>query len=87
MLGLDRKGHLGVGADADCALVDLSTRTVKATIASGQPIMLDGVVVGSGGTVVTTARGDRAIRQAGLPAEVVDLARSGLYAPERMTTG
>jgi hypothetical protein len=87
MLGLDRKGHLGVGADADCAIVDLATRTVKATIAGGRPIALDGVVVGSGGTVVTTARGERAARQWGLPVEVVDLARSGLYAPERMVDG
>jgi len=87
MLGLDRKGHLGIGADADCTLVDLATRTVKATIAGGQPIVLDGVVVGSGGTVVTTARGERAVRQAGVPVQVVDLARSGLYAPERMTAG
>lgn len=87
MLGLDRKGHLGVGADADCTLVDLATRTVKATIAGGVPIALDGVAVGSGGTLVTTARGERTVRQSGLPFEVVDLARSGLYAPERMTAG
>lgn len=84
MLGLDRKGHLGVGADADCAIIDVATRTVKATIAGGRPICLDGVIVGSGGTVVTTPRGERAVRQAGLPAEVVDLTRSGLYAPQRM---
>jgi hypothetical protein len=86
VIGLDRKGHLGVGADADCAIVDLATRTVKATIAGGQPICLDNVVVGSGGTVVTTARGERSVRQSGLPVEVVDLARSGLYAPERMVS-
>ena len=67
MLGLDRKGHLGVGADADCTIVDLATRTVKATIAGGAPIALDGVVVGSGGTLVTTARGERTVRQSGLP--------------------
>lgn len=84
MLGLDRKGHLGVGADADCAIVDVARRTVKATIAAGRPICLDGVIVGSGGTVVTTPRGERAVRQAGLPVEVVDLARSGLYDPQRM---
>ena len=57
------------------------------TIAGGQPICVDGVVVGSGGTVVTTARGERAARQWGLPVEVVELARSGLYAPEQMTAG
>jgi predicted amidohydrolase len=84
LLGLDRKGHLGVGADADCAVVDQVTGAVKATLARGAPICLDGVVVGSGGTIVTTARGERAVRHAGLPAEVVDLAKSGLYAPARM---
>jgi hypothetical protein len=67
--------------------VDLTTRTVKATIAGGAPIALDGVVVGSGGTVVTTARGERAVRQAGVAVQVVDLARAGLYPPERMATG
>jgi hypothetical protein len=86
MLGLDRKGHLGVGADADCAIVDVARRTVKATIAGGQPICLDGVIVGSGGTVVTTARGERAVRQAGLAAVVIDLAQSGLYDARRMTS-
>jgi cytosine/adenosine deaminase-related metal-dependent hydrolase len=87
MIGLDRKGHLGVGADADCAIVDLARRTVKATIAHGAPICLDDVVVGTGGTLVTTSRGERAIRQAGLPFQVVDLRQSGLYAPARMVTG
>lgn len=84
LLGLERKGHLGVGADADCALIDLATRRVRATIAGGRPICVDGVVVGSGGTVVTTARGERAVRRWGLPVEVVDLSHSGLYAPERL---
>jgi hypothetical protein len=87
MIGLDRKGHLGIGADADCAIVDVATRKVRVTIAGGKPICLDGVVVGSGGTAVTTARGERAARRWGLPVEIVDLARSGLYAPERMVAG
>ncbi|MFN8636365.1 MAG: amidohydrolase family protein [Chloroflexota bacterium] len=82
MIGLERKGHLSVGADADCAIVDLARRTVKTTIAGGKPICVDGVVLGSGGTVVTTARGERAVRRTGLPVEVIDLARSGFYAPE-----
>lgn len=84
LLGLERKGHLGVGADADCALVDQATRRVRTTIAGGQPICIDGVVVGSGGTVVTTARGERAVRKWGLPVEVIDLSRSGLYDPALM---
>ena len=81
MIGLPNKGHLGVGADADAALVDPARRFVRATFAGGRPIMLEGVVVGSGGTVATTARRERAIRAAGLPVEVVDLRRSALYRP------
>jgi hypothetical protein len=87
MLGLPNKGQLGVGADADCTLVDQSARKARITIAGGQPICLGGVVVGSGGTVVTTARGERAVRAKGLPAIVVDLRRAGLYDPAALTAG
>ncbi|MCC6179545.1 MAG: amidohydrolase family protein [Chloroflexi bacterium] len=82
MLGLTRKGHLGVGADADTVPVDPTARRVKATLAAGRPICVDGIIVGSGGTVVTTARGERAVRRAGLAAHVIDLRRAGLYRPE-----
>jgi cytosine/adenosine deaminase-related metal-dependent hydrolase len=82
MLGLEQKGHLGVGADGDVAIVHPSTRRVRATFAAGEPIMVDGVVLGSGGRVVTTPRGERAVRAAGLPVEVVDPARCGLYRRE-----
>ncbi|MDP8924624.1 MAG: amidohydrolase family protein [Chloroflexota bacterium] len=82
MLGLMHKGHLGVGADADATLVDPAARRAKVTLAAGRPICIDGVVVGSGGTVVTTGRGERVVRAAGLPALVVEPERMGLYAPE-----
>ena len=82
MLGLFRKGQLGVGADADCTIVDPVARAARVTIAGGRPICIDGLIVGSGGTVVTTARGEAAVRTRGLPVQVVDLQRSGLYAPE-----
>ena len=82
MLGLDRKGHLGPGADADAALVDPATRRVRATFAAGRPIMLDGVVVGSGGTVLTTERGRPAVAATGLPHQILDLETTALYSPE-----
>jgi imidazolonepropionase-like amidohydrolase len=86
MLGLPKKGQLGVGADADCTLVDLATRRARTTVAGGRPICIDGVVLGSGGTIVTTARGERAVRATGLPVQVVDLKQSGLYAPDAIVT-
>ncbi len=52
------------------------------TFAAGRPICVDGVVVGTGGTVITTERGERAVRAFGLPTLVVDPERTGLYAPE-----
>ena len=80
MLGLPRKGQLGVGADADCAIVDPVARQARVTIANGPPICIDGAGRGLGGTVVTTARGEAAVRARGLPVQVVDLKRSGFYA-------
>ena len=82
MLGLTCKGHLGVGADADAVLVDPVARRAKTTFAGGRPICIDGVVVGAGGTVVTTERGERAVRSFGLPTLVIEPERMGLYAPE-----
>jgi len=40
---------------------------------------LDGIVIGSGGTIVTTERGVKALKDQGIPAEVSNLADSLLY--------
>lgn len=82
MLGLMDKGHLGVGADADVVLVDPIHRRVRSTFVAGAPICIDGVVVGTRGTVVTTRRGERAVRAFGLPTLVIDPETMGLHAPD-----
>ena len=46
---------------------------------AGKPIMVAGQVVGSGGTLLVTAKGRRAADASGLPYQVVDMAKSRLY--------
>ncbi len=79
MLGLKNKGHLSVGADADLVVVDSNSHEAVLTVAAGKIIMINGLVVGRGGTIVTTERGKRALNQRGISAIVADLPQSLLY--------
>jgi len=73
------KGHLGVGADADITVLDLSRGEAVMSLALGKLIMIDGIVVGRGGTVITTERGERRVKASGLPYQLIDLDKSRLY--------
>lgn len=72
MLRLDNKGHLTPGADADITIYDFETQKPVASFVMGQPVLKDGQVVGKGGTVICTDRGEKAIRERGLGCIVVD---------------
>jgi hypothetical protein len=52
VFGLKDKGHLGVGADADLTVLDLDKGNACMSVARGLIIMIDGVVVGSGGQMI-----------------------------------
>jgi cytosine/adenosine deaminase-related metal-dependent hydrolase len=80
MLGLPDKGHLGVGADADIVVIDLDRKRACHLLVNGQLVMTEGLVIGRGGTILTTANGVAAVKEQGLTAQVVDLSRSLLYA-------
>ena len=83
MLGLPNKGHLAPGADADVVVADPNTHQAVMTVARGNIIMIDGVVTGTGGTIVTTEAGRKTLKAKGVPAEFADLANSLFYnAPE-----
>ena len=71
MLGLDTKGHLGPGADADAIVVDPSTGQVEWSIAAGQVIVRQGTVVGQGGCLLTTDSGRPALDRIGMRSRVV----------------
>ena len=60
-LGLKNKGHLSVGADADITILDLQNERAYATLVEGNVIMLDGVLLGSGTTIICDERGSSAL--------------------------
>ena len=80
MLGLIDKGHLSEGADADIVVIDRENKEASHLLVAGELVMTNGLVIGTGGTVLTTDRGTTAVEQQGLPYTVVDLTRSMLYA-------
>jgi hypothetical protein len=80
MLGLARKGHLGVGADADIVVIDREQKCARHLLVAGQLVMTDGLVIGQGGAILTTPAGVAAAEARGLPYQVLDLSRSLLYA-------
>jgi cytosine/adenosine deaminase-related metal-dependent hydrolase len=80
MLGLVDKGHLSEGSDADVTIVDPASGRAVMSLVGGREVMVDGRVVGSGGTLLVTKAGEAAAKASGLPYRVIDLARSWLYA-------
>ena len=80
MMGLPNKGHFSEGADADVTIIDPETNEPTMSFVAGKPIMIDGHVVGSGGTLLVTSAGRRAVEASGLPYQVVDMASTKLYA-------
>ncbi len=54
MFGLGSKGNLGVGADADITIVDVTACAPVMSLAAGRFIMLDGQSIGSSGTVLVS---------------------------------
>lgn len=79
MFGFEHKGSLSEGFDADVTLADPVTGRAHLGISRGQIIMIDGVVVGKGGHLLTTERGMKKAEEAGLCAEAVDLSKSLFY--------
>ena len=79
MLGLTNKGHFSEGADADITVLDPVINEPVMAIVAGELIMLDGEVVGNGGTLLVTPEGQQAAQDSGLPFQVVDLEKSKLY--------
>jgi hypothetical protein len=79
MLGLPNKGHLAPGADADIVVVDPNTHQAVLTVANGRIIMIDGLVIGSGGTIITTEHASSALQAKGVQTKAANFAESLFY--------
>ena len=72
ILGLDSKGHLGVGADADISVVSLENQKPFMSLSNGEVIMYGGHVCRQGSRIITTPQGAAAVGARGLPSLVLD---------------
>ncbi len=79
MLGLPKKGHLSPGADGDLVVADPHSHEALLTVAGGRIVMVNGLAMGSGGTIITTGRGIKALAGKGVSAEAADLEGSLFY--------
>jgi hypothetical protein len=79
MLGLTQKGRLNEGADADIVVIDLEKKEASHLLVAGELVMTDGLIVGRGGTFLTTEAGVDAVQSHGLPHQILDLSESLLY--------
>ena len=61
-------------------VIDPAAGKAVRTFVAGRPVLVDGQVAQTGGTVLTTASGERAARESGLSVEIIDLTESKLYA-------
>jgi hypothetical protein len=71
MLGLPTKGHLGVGADADVTIVDLTAGRATWSLAAGRVVLSGGELRGQGGVLMVTPQGEPAARARGLRYSVI----------------
>ena len=79
MIGLGSKGRLSEGKDADITIIDPEVGSASYGIVGGELIMLEGRVVGRGGTVLTTERGEKAVANTGSDYEIIDPMEALMY--------
>ena len=65
-LGLPKKGHLAVGADADITVIDVKAEKAFSTIVGGNVIMESGHLCGKGTRFICDERGANYLKRKGL---------------------
>lgn len=73
LLGLESKGKLTEGADADITVIDYDKQKAVHAFSMGHATLLNGKAVGTGGTLLTTEQGRKAAQETGLTVRVADM--------------
>lgn len=73
LLGLESKGKLTEGADADITVIDYEKQKAVHAFSMGHATLLNGKAVGTGGTLLTTEQGRKAAQETGLTVRVADM--------------
>ena len=73
------KGTLSIGADADITILDPTRCRAIMGIALGKIIMINGITIGKEGTIITTEKGLKKVKETGLTTNIIDLHECGLY--------
>ncbi len=79
MIGLNSKGRLSEEFDADITIIDPQDGRASYSFVSGEMIMMAGRVVGSGGTILTTTRGEKAVQESGISYQIIDPSKAMMY--------
>lgn len=79
MFGFTHKGSVSEGFDGDVTVVDPVSGKPYLAVSRGQIIMIDGIVVGKGGFLLTTEKGLKKAEELGIPAEAAKLDKSLFY--------
>jgi len=87
MFGWLNKGHLAVGADADITVLDPERGMAVMGINKGKVIMIEGMVIGEKGRILTTAQGERNIKESNIDYEIFDLNNCLFYKDNNKNRG
>ncbi|HJO38249.1 MAG TPA: amidohydrolase family protein [Vicinamibacterales bacterium] len=85
ILGLENKGHLGVGADADISVLSLETQKPVLSVANGEIIVRNGRASGRSTRIITTPAGRASVEAHGLEPLVVDPADAPVCRRDSLT--
>ena len=79
MLGLENKGHLSEGADADITIIDPKINKACMSIVAGKVIMINGKSISDNGTWLVLEEGKSTAEKSGVNFQVINLEKSKLY--------